>query len=309
MRMHAIWVALLAAISVFGQSPAMTNDDVIKLAKSGLSEQFVTDLIDKQGSRLNSDVSGLIQLKQGGVDERIVSAVVKKVPAGEALNTDSVLRLAKAGFSDTFLTDLLGRRQGSFSTDASRIVELKQAGISERVLSLMVSQAATRELARGTELRVRLIDSIDSETNRVGQDFDASLDEPITIGNDVVAQKGARAVVRLVDSQESGKLKGRTALTLQLRSVVIDGKTVEINSSDVSQESGSRGARTAKSAAAVGAIGAIIGGIAGGGKGAAIGAAAGAGAGAGAQVLLDPQRVRVPSETVLTFVTERPTRF
>jgi hypothetical protein len=56
----------------------------------------------------------------------------------------------------------------------------------------------------------------------------------------------------------------------------------------------------------VGAIGAIIGGIAGGGKGAAIGAAAGAGAGAGAQIFLDPQRVKVPSESLLTFVTEKP---
>jgi hypothetical protein len=309
MRFHFPMVAVLAAASVFGQNTTMTSDDVIKLAKSGLSEQFVTDLIDAQGSRLSADVSSLIQMKEGGANERIIGAVVKKAPAGEALNTDSVLRLVKANFSDTFIIDLLGRRQGSFSTDASRIVELKQAGVSERLLSMMVKQAATRELARGTELRVRMIDSIDSETNRVGQDFDASLDEPITIGNDVVAAKGSRAVVRLVDAQDSGKLKGRTSLTLQLRSVVIDGKTVEINTSDVSQQSGSRGARTAKSAAAVGAVGAIIGGIAGGGKGAAIGAAAGAGAGAGAQVLLDPQKVKVPSETVLTFVTDRPARF
>lgn len=309
MRFQFPMVAVLAAASVFGQSTTMTNDDVIKLAKSGLSEQFVTDLIDAQGSRLSADVSSLIQMKDGGANERIIGAVVKKAPAGEALNTDSVLRLVKANFSDTFIVDLLGRRQGSFSTDATRIVELKQAGVSERLLSMMVKQGATRELARGTELRVRMIDSIDSETNRVGQDFQASLDEPITIGNDVVAAKGSHAVVRLVDAQDSGKLKGRTSLTLQLRSVMIDGKTVDINTSDVSQESGSRGARTAKSAAAVGALGAIIGGIAGGGKGAAIGAAAGAGAGAGAQVLLDPQKVKVPSETVLTFVTDRPARF
>ena len=33
-----------------------------------------------------------------------------------------------------------------------------------------------------------------------------------------------------------------------------------------------------------------------------------AGAGAGAQVLLDPQKVKVPSETVLTFITAAPTR-
>lgn len=310
MRLHFAMVAALAVAPVFAQSSSnMTNDDVIKLAKSGLSEQFVTDLIDKQGSRLSADVSSLIQLKEGGVNERIIGSVLKKAPAGEMLNTDSVLRLVKANFSDSFIMDLMAKRQGSFSTDASRIVELKQAGVSERLLSMMVGQASTRELARGTEIRVRLIDSIDSEVNRVGQDFDASLDQPLTIGNDVVAPKGAKAVVRLVDAQDSGKFKGRTALTLQLMSLMIDGKKVDINTSDVSQESGSRGARTAKSAAAVGAIGAVIGGIAGGGKGAAIGAAAGAGAGAGAQVMLDPQKVKVPSETVLTFITSQPARF
>jgi hypothetical protein len=286
----------------------MTNDDVLKLAKSGLSDAFVIDLIDKQGSRLNGDVSSLIQLRDGGANERIVTEVAKKAPSAEPLNTDSVLRLVRARFSDSFIIDLLSRRNGQFSTDASRIIELKQAGVSERLLSVMVAQSPGREMPRGTEIQIRLIDGIDSEINRVGDLFQATLDEPIVMGNDVIAQKGARASVRLADAKDSGKLTGRTALTLQLVSIVIDGKTVEIDSSDVAQFSGSRGERTAKSAAAVGVLGAIIGGIAGGGKGAAIGAAAGAGAGAGAQVLLDPQKVKVPSETVLTFTTEKPTR-
>ncbi len=53
-------------------------------------------------------------------------------------------------------------------------------------------------------------------------------------------------------------------------------------------------------------MGAIIGAIAGGGKGAAIGAAAGGAAGAGAEVVTKGQRVKIPSETILTFVTENP---
>jgi hypothetical protein len=142
----------------------------------------------------------------------------------------------------------------------------------------------------------------------VGDTFRASLEDPIVLGNDVVAAKGSDATVRLVEAEESGRVRGRTSLTLQLVSVVVNGTTVEVLSSDVSQYSGSRGARTAKSAAVVGGIGAIIGGIAGGGKGAAIGAAAGAGAGAGSQVFLDPQKVQVPSESLLTFLTERATR-
>lgn len=286
----------------------MTNDDVIKLAKAGLSEQFVTDLIDKQGSKLSGDVSSLIALKENGVNERIVGAVAKRAPSSEPLNTDSVLRLVKAQFSDGFILDLLGSRPSQFSTDAGRIIELKQAGVSERLLTVMVSQAASRELPRGTEINVRMVDSIDSELHRPGDQFSATLEDPIVLGTDVIAAKGSKAVVRLADATDSGKLSGRTALTLQLLSVTIDGKVVRIDSSEVSQQSGSRTERTAKSAAAVGVLGAIIGGIAGGGKGAAIGAAAGAGAGAGAQVLLDPQKVKVPSETVLTFVTAAPAR-
>ncbi len=305
--MKAALLSVLMAGVLVAQS-TMTNDDVMKLSKAGLSDQFVTDLIDKQGSKLSGDVSSLILLKEGGANERIVAAVAKKAPSSEPLNTDSVLRLVKASFSDSFILDLLSRRPSQFSTDASRIIELKQAGVSERLLSLMVTQSASRELPRGTEISVRMVDSIDSEQHRPGDQFMATLEDPLTLGNDVIAAKGSKAVVKLVDATDSGKFKGRTALTLQLASVTIDGKVVEINSSDVAQQSGSRGERTAKSAAVVGAVGAIIGGIAGGGKGAAIGAAAGAGAGAGAQVLLDPQKVKVPSETVLTFVTAAPTR-
>lgn len=305
--MKASLFTILLAGSLFAQS-TMTNEDVLKLSKAGLSESFVTDLIDKQGSKLTGDVSSLILLKDGGVNERIVAAVAKKAPSSEPLNTDSVLRLVKSQFSDSFIIDLLSRRPSQFSTDAGRIIELKQAGVSERLLSLMVTQSASRELPRGTEISVRMVDRIDSELHRPGDQFSATLEDPIVLGSDVIAAKGAKAVVRLADATDSGKLTGRTSLTLQLVSVAIDGKVVPINSSDVAQQSGSRTERTAKSAAAVGVLGAIIGGIAGGGKGAAIGAAAGAGAGAGAQVLLDPQKVKVPSETVLTFVTAGPTR-
>jgi hypothetical protein len=301
-------VLVLLAGTLAAQTSTMTNEDVIKLANAGLSEQFVTDLIEKQGSRLSGDVSSLIALKDGGASERIVATVAKKAPSNEPLNTDSILRLVHANFSDSFILDLLSRRPSQFSTDANRIVELKRAGVSERLLSTMVSQSASRELPRGTEITVRMVDSIDSEQHRPGDQFSATLEDPIVLGNDVIAAKGSKAVIKLADATESGKLTGRTSLTLQLVSVTVDGKIVQINSSDVSQQSGSRTERTAKSAAAVGVLGAIIGGIAGGGKGAAIGAAAGAGAGAGAQVLLDPQKVKVPSETVLTFLTAAPTR-
>jgi hypothetical protein len=84
---------------------------------------------------------------------------------------------------------------------------------------------------------------------------------------------------------------------------------VDIKSQTINKEGSSQGEKTAKVAGGTAAVGAIIGAIAGGGKGAAIGAGAGAAAGAGSQVILGGSKVRIPSETRLTFVLDTPTRF
>jgi len=167
---------------------------------------------------------------------------------------------------------------------------------------------ASVELPEGTNLVVRMIDGVDSEVNRIGQTFAASLDEPVLLNGEAVIPRGADVVVKLVDASESGKLAGRSELTLDLVSVKVDGKIVDLNTETVSRESSSRGKRTAKLAGGVGALGAIIGAIAGGGKGAAIGAGAGAATGLGAEVLTHGERVKIPSETRLTFVLETPVR-
>ena len=164
------------------------------------------------------------------------------------------------------------------------------------------------ELPQGTNLVVRMIDGVDSEVNRVGQTFAASLDEPVLLNGEAVIPRGADVSVKLVDASESGKIAGRSELTLDLVSVKVNGRMVDVNSETVSRESSSRGARTAKIAGGTAAFGAILGAIAGGGKGAAIGAGAGAATGLGVEVLTRGQRVKIPSETRLTFVLETPVR-
>jgi hypothetical protein len=166
----------------------------------------------------------------------------------------------------------------------------------------------TMELPAGTNLVVRMIDGVDSETNSVGQTFAASLDEPVMVDGRPVIPRGADVAIRLVDSKESGKLTGRAELTLNLVSVKVNGRPVDINTQSVSRESDARGQQTAKVAGGTAAVGAVIGAIAGGGKGAVIGAVAGGAAGAGAQMVLKGQRVKVPSETRLTFVLDTPVR-
>jgi hypothetical protein len=164
------------------------------------------------------------------------------------------------------------------------------------------------DLPAGTNMVVRMIDGVDSETARVGQTFNGSLDEAVMINGETVLPRGSDVLLKLVDAKDSGKLTGRAELTLDLMSIRVDGRMVDVNTQTVSRESDSRGQRTAKVAGGTAAVGAIIGAIAGGGKGAAIGAAAGGAAGAGAEVVTKGQRVKIPSETRLTFVLDTPVR-
>ncbi|HEX4594716.1 MAG TPA: hypothetical protein VH157_10600 [Bryobacteraceae bacterium] len=162
------------------------------------------------------------------------------------------------------------------------------------------------QLQTGTPITVRMIDGVDSEETRLGQTFRASVDEPVIVDGQTVIPRGADCVVKLVEDKESGKFAGRTVLTLALQQVMANGRMIDVTTGDVSQASGSRGARTAKVVGGTTAVGAIIGAIAGGGTGAAIGAASGAAVGGAAQVMTKGQRVKIPSETRLTFTLQQP---
>jgi hypothetical protein len=164
------------------------------------------------------------------------------------------------------------------------------------------------ELPRGTVMTVRMIDPVDSQVNRLGDTFHASIDEPVVVGSEQVIPRGSDVIVKLVDDKQSGKITGRTELTLDLVSVTVNGRVVDVNTQAVTQASKSRTGRSEKVIGGTAALGAIIGAIAGGGKGAAIGAVSGAGVGTAAEVATKGQRVHIPSESRLTFTLEYPVR-
>jgi hypothetical protein len=167
-------------------------------------------------------------------------------------------------------------------------------------------QPRTVTVPAGATLTVRMIDSVDSSVNTAGQVFKASLDAPIVVDDRVIVPKGADAYVKLVNASSAGKIKGRSELTLDVQSIVFQGKTYEVSTSDVKQSGSSRGKRSAATIGGGAVLGALIGGLAGGGKGAAIGAGVGAGAGTGVQVLTKGQQIKIPSETRLDFTLQQP---
>ena len=167
-------------------------------------------------------------------------------------------------------------------------------------------QSAGITIPIDTTVKIRMIESVNSDTSRLGQTFRASLDEPVYVNGQEVIPRGADVLTKLVEDQQSGKIEGRTVLTLALSTITVNGRQVDVTSTDDKTESSSRGQRSAGVIGGATALGAIIGAVAGGGKGAAIGAGSGAVVGTGAEVLTSGQKVRIPSETRLTFRLQSP---
>ena len=127
----------------------------------------------------------------------------------------------------------------------------------------------------GTQLSIRLNDPLDSETNKVGDTFHASLSAPIVVDGETVIPSGADVVGRVANVQSAGRFAGQSLLTLELTSLSVNGRTYNVQTNQWSRQGKGEGKNTATKVGIGTAAGAILGGIIGGGKGAAIGAAGG----------------------------------
>jgi hypothetical protein len=168
------------------------------------------------------------------------------------------------------------------------------------------ANATSITVPAGTDLLVRMIDSVDSDKNNVGDRFRASLEQDFVVDGVVIATKGTDVYGRLSEAKEAGHFQGKSQLKLELTDILIHNRLQPIVTGDYEVSGSSRGADTAKKVGIGAVAGTVIGAIAGGGKGAAIGAGVGAGAGGAVQVITKGEQVHVPSETLLNFRIEQP---
>jgi len=167
---------------------------------------------------------------------------------------------------------------------------------------------------RGTEMKIRLENTIDSKEARNGDRFTATVLSPSSYADSTLEGHIARV-------QQSGKFKGRTSINfafdriryrkggsapLRAQVVRVYGEnSVKKVDEEGNVESGKRGSTTAKRTGGGAVAGAIIGGIAGGGKGAAIGAGIGAGVGAGSVIIQGSNKVKLERGTEMLIQTIR----
>jgi hypothetical protein len=164
----------------------------------------------------------------------------------------------------------------------------------------------------GTDLKIRINDTLSSKDSRIGDRFTATVIDPSRFDE-------ARLNGHISSIQKSGKVKGRTSMNLAFDSIelrdgrrgVLHGYVTRVYGDDSGKadneggvESGSRTKQTVKRAGIGATVGAIVGGIAGGGKGAAIGLIIGGAGGAGSLAVQGSKELKIESGTeMLVHVT------
>ena len=167
-------------------------------------------------------------------------------------------------------------------------------------------------VAVGTDLKVRINDTLSTKDSRIGDRFTATVVDPSRFDE-------ARVSGHISSIQKSGKIKGRTSMNLAFDTVelrdgrhgVLHGYVTRVygegsgrSDEEGGVESGSRTKQTVKRAGIGATVGAIVGGIAGGGKGAAIGLIIGGAGGAGSLAVNGSKELKIESGTeMLVHVT------
>jgi hypothetical protein len=162
------------------------------------------------------------------------------------------------------------------------------------------------EIASGTVVHVRLLDTLDTKRNRAGDRFTATLDEPLVSGSRVIVPKGTPFKGHIVQARPSGRFKGRAAMALSLDSFELDRVSYPLETTRSARVSKGHKKRNWLWIGGGSGGGAAIGAIAGGGAGALIGAGAGAAAGTAGAAITGKRNLTIPVETRLAFTLRSP---
>jgi hypothetical protein len=279
----------------------------------GMISAFADTIITRDGSSYSGQYLGA---KEGTIGFTDTGGIGYTFPLRDvqslvftSTNDTVTLRNGKV-YSGTFT----GPETLAFKDNLGILYEFPRKDVESLVLSTAaVMQTNTppqgaKVIPTGTEISIRANENIDSGSASPGQRFSAEVVDAVNDLSGAVAVP-AHSKAKLLIVSESGGGAGSPYLYLDLDSVIINGRSHRVYTSEL-KESNDQGfgknKRTAEFLGGGAALGGLFGAILGGGKGAAIGAASGAGGGFLGQLFTRGKQVKVPAETVLHFRLERP---
>jgi len=292
-RVLALIVCLLALLPSQGfaqQNSSVTQADVQRLQDNVyLADRDISQLRSRDATRANQLVTELDDLR----DEVVYLKV--KLRKEKALS-----RTEYADVRDR-IDDLRSRARGDNNASAAPVSPSRvESAPASRPRSTSISSL---EIPVGTEIDVRLQNSLNSGTAQVEDRFEGTTVADLNIEGRVAVPSGS--VVRgVVTAVEPGTRTNRTSkMTVSFDQVTVSGRSYPIRGT-VTQAIEGEGIRGEAGRTAAGAgVGAIIGGILGGFKGALAGILIGGG---GTIAATEGKEVELPQGSILRVRLDSP---
>ena len=162
-------------------------------------------------------------------------------------------------------------------------------------------------IPESTMIKVKLIDSIDSDVHVTGTKFRALLAEPLTVDGKMIYETGTAVTGVLDNVVESGHLKTPAELSFSLISITdANGNEIPIKTYTVDEKKGSHTNRDAELIGGGALVGAIVGKLTKKKGGTAIGAAAGAAAGTATAAATGKKDIVHSAGTEAVFILKEP---
>src|SRR5215467_1354671 len=93
-------------------------------------------------------------------------------------------------------------------------------------------------LPEGFTIPVRITDEINSKHAHAGELYSGSVDPSVLVNDAVVIPRGTEAHMRLTQLKKGGHVKGNAKVSLELVSLIINGRRLEVESNELTKKKG-----------------------------------------------------------------------
>jgi hypothetical protein len=279
----------------------MTASDLTRLQQS--SDEISTDL--QQLRQRDRTAARTLQAELADLDDEIIYLKVKlrkERNVGRYEFTD--LRDRLENLRNRVRGDATGAYSSNSGSDANRYPSDRNPADRQTTNDRQSTTAVTPgTLPSGTELDVRLLSRLSSDTAQVEDRFEATTLVDVRENGRVLVPAGSVVRGVVTDVKKAGRVDRKGSLTLTFDQIRINGRTYPIRGTMTQALEAGGYKEDAEKIGAGAAVGAVLGGLLGGVKGAITGILIGGG---GVVAATEGENVDLPEGTVLRMRLDSP---
>jgi hypothetical protein len=134
-----------------------------------------------------------------------------------------------------------GQQADNNAGSAQESAAAPQPGQNQLVTSPDKSERIT--LSPGMVISVRIADKVDSSKGHSGDLLTGTVDPSLIVNDRVLIPRGTEAHVRMVEDKKGGHLRGKAEVRLELISLVMNGRKLEVESDAYKEKKGAAAAK------------------------------------------------------------------